>query len=113
MERIRDYPCFVTTYVDGTSQRQLLTGTSRRSWKFAKRLTPSQLSTLRTFYQACNGNQVAFYFYDPWETSPLYGGDPTGAATVGRHTVRFNSGWTQSSFPTRSDVDGLELLEIA
>ena len=53
-----------------------------------------------------------FYSYDPYETSPKFSYDPTGVATTGRHTVRFNSDWQQSSGPARSDVE-IELLELA
>ena len=77
-------------YPDGSSQRAVRTSTSRKSWMLAKRITAAQLATLEAFYLARKGATEAFYFYDLWETSPLFTPDPTGAAVIGRYTVRFD-----------------------
>ena len=86
--------------------------TSRKKWSLTKRLTPAQLAALRTFYDARNGTLEPFYFYDPYETNPKFSYDPTGAAPTGRYIVRFNTDWSQSVTPGRSDVQ-LELIELA
>jgi hypothetical protein len=67
---------------------------------------------LRDFYNARNGPQEAFYFYDPFETVPKFSYDPTGVATAGRYTVRFDSPWQQSGGPARLDVQ-LAVVQIA
>lgn len=108
----RAYPILENEYKDGTSQRSVLATTSRKKWTLRKRLTPTQLSTLRTFYDARNGTHEPFYFYDPYETSPKFSYDPTGVAGTGRYVVRFNTDWAQFVGPGRSDVD-IELIELA
>jgi phage-related protein len=100
----RAYPLIENEYKNGESQRSVQATTSRKRWRLTKRLTPAALQALRNFYDARNGTTEAFYFYDPYETSPKFSCDPTGAVTVGRYTVRFNSDWQQSSGPGRSDV---------
>ena len=86
--------------------------TSRKKWTLTKRLTPAQLAALRNFYDARNGLHEPFYFYDPYDTNPKFSYDPTGVAVTGRYTVRFNSDWSQSVTPGRSDVQ-IELIELA
>lgn len=108
----RAYPLIENEYKNGESQRSVLATTSRKRWRLAKRLTPSALQTLRAFYDARGGTVEPFYFYDPYETNPKFSYDPTGQATTGRYTVRFNGDWQQSSEPGRSDVQ-IELLELA
>lgn len=108
----REYPVIGNEYRNGESQRSVEAATSRQKWNLTKRLTPSQLATLRAFYDARNGTHEPFYFYDPYETNPKFSYDPTGAAVIGRYTVRFNSDWSQSVTPGRSDVQ-LELIELA
>ena len=99
-------------YRNGESQRSVLATSSRKRWRLAKRLQPVALQALRDFYDARNGATEAFYFYDPHETSPKFSHDPTGQATQGRYTVRFNCDWSQSSEPGRSSVN-IELIELA
>ena len=108
----REYPVIDNEYRNGESQRSPQATTSRKRWTLTKRLTPSQLATLRAFYDARSGTHEPFYFYDPYETNPKFSYDPTGAAVTGRYTVRFNSDWNQSVSPGRSDVQ-LELIELA
>jgi hypothetical protein len=108
----REYPVQVNEYLNGESQRGRLADTSRKRWRLAKMLTAAQLSVLRDFYDARNGPQDAFYFYDPYETNPPFSHDPTGTATQGRYTVRFEGTWSQSSGPARSECE-IELVEVA
>ena len=79
----REYPVIDNEYRNGESQRSAQASTSRKKWTLTKRLTPSQLATLRTFYDARNGSHEPFYFYDPYETNPKFSYDPTGAALAG------------------------------
>ena len=108
----RAYPLIENEYKNGESQRSVLATNSRRRWRLAQRLTPTALQTLRDFFDARNGSTEAFYFYDPYDTNPKFSYDPTGVATTGRYTVRFNGDWQQSSGLGRSDVQ-IELLELA
>ncbi|MBZ5618906.1 MAG: hypothetical protein LAQ69_09315 [Acidobacteriia bacterium] len=108
----RAYPLIENEYKNGESQRSVLAATSRKRWRLTKRLPPVVLQTLRNFFDARDGSTEPFYFYDPYDTNPKFSYDPTGIATVGRYTVRFNGDWQQSSGPGRSDVQ-IELLELA
>ena len=108
----RAYPLIENEYKNGESQRSVQATNSRRRWRLAKRLTPAALQTLRDFFDARGGTTEAFYFYDPYDTNPKFSYDPTGVATTGRYTVRFNGDWQQSSGLGRSDVQ-IELLELA
>lgn len=108
----REYPVIDNEYRNGESQRSVQATTSRKKWKLTKRLSPSQLAALRDFYDARCGSLEPFYFYDPYETNPKFSSDPTGVAVTGRYTVRFNSDWSQSVTPGRSDVQ-IELIEVA
>ncbi len=110
--RAQEYPAIENEYRNGESQRSVQANNSRKRWRLAKRLTPGQLQTLRDFYTARNGPVEPFYFYDPYETNPKFSWDPTGTATTGRYTVRFDCEWSQSSMPGRSDVS-IELVELA
>lgn len=99
-------------YPDGSSQRNKLVETSRKRWRLAKRLTPSQLQVLRIFYEARKGATEPLYFYDPYETNPRFSHDPIGASPYGRYTVRFEGEWSQSVGLGRSEVS-IELIEQA
>jgi len=81
-------------------------------WRPAKRLTPVQLAALRNFYDARKGPQEPFYFYDPWDAKPKFSYDPTGQATQGRYTVRFEGAWEQSAGIGLIEVS-VELVELA
>ena len=108
----REYPALDNEYRNGESQRSVQAANSRKRWRLAKRLTPSQLSALRDFYEARKGPAEPFYFYDPYETSPKFSHDPTGQTVAGRYTVRFNGEWNQSASPSRAEVS-IELIEVA
>jgi len=70
------------------------------------------MAELRAFYEARNGPHEAFYFYDPYETFPLFSHDPTGEALQGRYTVRFEGGWSQAMGLGRGDAE-IQLVEVA
>jgi len=108
----REYPVIENEYRNGESQRSVQASNSRKRWQLTKRLAPAALQALRNFYDARSGATEPFYFYDPYETNPKFTHDPTGLATTGRYTVRFNSEWNQSCGPGRSDVL-IELIELA
>lgn len=108
----REYAVQVNEYRNGEAQRGRLTDTSRKHWRLGKRLAPAELQALRDFYDARKASQEPFYFYDPWETVPKFSHDPTGTATQGRYTVRFEGAWQQSAGLARIDVE-IELVELA
>jgi phage-related protein len=108
----REYPVLDNEYRNGESQRKAQANNSRKRWRLAKRLVPTQLQTLRDFFDARKGSTEPFYFYDPYETNPKFSHDPTGQAVAGRYTVRFAGEWTQSVGLGRVDVS-LELTELA
>lgn len=108
---VDEWPRQVNEYVDGRRQVRKLADNSRRVWRLSQRLTDVQLATLRNFWNARKGPLEAFYFYDVWETSPLFTYDATGAATTGRYKVRFEgtfaSDWTLARFEA-----SLTLVEV-
>ena len=108
----REYIVIENEYRNGESQRSRLVETSRKRWRTARRLTPTLLDAFRDFYDARNGPQEPFYFYDPWDTTPKFSHDPTGTATQGRYTVRFEGPWEQMVGMGRGDV-GISLVELA
>ncbi len=110
--RSQEYPVIENEYRNGESQRSVPANNSRKRWRLAKRLPPTPLQTLRDFYEARSGPVEPFYFYDPYETNPKFSWDPTGVATTGRYTVRFDGEWSQTVGPGRSDVS-IELIELA
>ncbi len=108
----REYIVQVNEYKNGESQRGLVTETSRKSWKTARRLTPARLEDFRTFFGDKKGALKAFYFYDHTETSPKFSYDPTGAAVIGRYTVRLDSPWSQIINVARAEAP-IEITELA
>jgi hypothetical protein len=76
-----------------------------------KRLRVAELVALRDFYDARNGPQEPFWFYDLWETAPLFAYDPTGTAVEGRYAVRFEGAWPERVDLARCEV-GIELAEV-
>jgi hypothetical protein len=108
----RAYPLVENEYKNGESQRSVLASNSRKRWRLAKRLPAAALLALRAFYDARGGTLEPFYFYDPYETNPKFSYDPTGQALAGRHTVRFDSNWSQNAGLGRIDVE-IALVELA
>lgn len=94
-------------YHDGTLQRARRVDTSRRRWRFSRRLTGDELAALRTFWEDRKGAAEAFWFYHPKEGT----WDGTGAAVAGRYVVRFGSEWSETVGMARSGA-GLELVEV-
>ena len=112
----REYAQLQNQYKDGTIQRSQLTQTSRRTFRISKRLSASALVTLYNFWMS--HGETPFIFYNPFELAAgqQIGSnyDSTGNSTQGRVTVVFRGGmWAQSTDPARSNVQGLEMVEVA
>jgi hypothetical protein len=99
----------VNVYGDGQSDRNPQVAIPRSFFTLTRPLTPSQWTTLRTFYFAHVG--IPFYFYVPRETIPPFSPDPTGQAPDGRYVVVFDSAWSESSAIARGSVS-LALREV-
>ena len=114
---LREYVQLQNQYHDGTIQRSQLAQTSRRTFRFSKRLNTSALTALYNFWVAQNGGLTPFAFYNPFDVASgqQIGSnyDPTGNETQGRVTVVFRGNWSQASYITRSNVQELELVEVA
>lgn len=106
----REFSVLQNIYQNGESQVSTAVTTSRKTYQLTRRLTASQLNTLRNFWE--NHRTQEFYVYNPWETSPKFSYDATGVATTGRHTVRFEGGWSESPDLARTEVS-LQLVELA
>ena len=106
-EESREFPGSGNEYRNGEFQGAAEATTSRRRWRLSKRITPTTLATLRTFYGARKGPHQAFYFYYPFSEH-----DPTGVSATGRYLVRFDSAWQQESYIARIGTN-LQLIEIA
>jgi|SRR5271157_177274 len=114
---LREYAQLRNQYHDGTIQRSQLAQTSRRTFRLSKRLSASLLAALYNFWVSQNGGLTAFAFYNPFDVAAgqQIGSnyDPTGNSTQGRVTVVFRGNWAQSTDQARSDVQGLQLVEVA
>ena len=105
----REYVQLQTQYHDGAIQRSQLALTSRRTFALSQRLTATLAIALKAFWDNQQGGATPFAFYNLIEGSY----DPTGNATQGRYTVRFQGSWSQSTALARTDVPQLQLVEIA
>ena len=114
---LREYAELQNQYHEGTIQRSQLAQTSRRTFRLSKRLSASALATLYNFWVSQNGGLTPFAFYDPFDVAagqlPGSNYDPAGNSTQGRVTVVFRGNWAQLTDPARSNVDGMELVEVA
>jgi hypothetical protein len=114
---LREYAQLQNQFRDGTIQRSQLAQTSRRTFRLNKRLNASALSALYNFWVSQNGGLTPFAFYDPFDVAsgqhPGSNYDPTDNNTQGRVTVVFRGNWAQATDIARSNVQGLELVEIA
>lgn len=114
---LREYAQLQNQYHDGTVQRSQLAQTSRRTFRLSKRLSASQLSALFSFWVSQNGGLTPFAFYNPFEVpaGQQIGSnyDPTGNNTQGRVTVVFRGNWAQATDLARSNVQELQLVEVA
>jgi hypothetical protein len=114
---LREYAQLQNQYHDGTVQRTQLAQTSRRMFRLSKRLSAAVLSALYSFWVSQKGGLTPFAFYNPFEvTSGQQIGsnyDPTGNSTQGRVTVVFRGPWAQATDIARTNVQSLELVEVA
>ena len=80
-------------------------------------LSASALAALYDFWVSQNAGLIPFAFYNPFDvaTGQQIGSnyDPAGNNTQGRVTVVFRGNWAQATDLARSNVQGLELLEVA
>lgn len=102
-------------YPDGSMQTRLVNAplTSRKSWIVSPRCTAAQLTAIRNFYNASLGPTISFYFYDVYETVPIFSYDNTGVTITGRYIVRFRSSFTQVLQIGRHAVTNLQLIEVS
>lgn len=105
----REYVQLQTLYHDGAIQRSQLAQTSRRTFSMSQRLTAALAIALKAFWDSQQGGAAPFVFYNLIEGTY----DPTGNATQGRYTVRFQGSWSQNTGLARTDVPQLQLIEIA
>src|ERR1039457_6419241 len=114
---LREYAQLQNQYHDGTIQRSQLAQTSRRTFRLSKRLNALALSTLYNFWASQNGGLTPFAFYNPFDVvaGQQIGSnyDPTGNNTQGRVTVVFRGNWAQATDIGRSNLQELELAEVA
>lgn len=115
---LREYAQLQALYHDGTVQRGQLALSSRRTFRISRRLSSAALATLYAFWCGQNNGLTPFFFYNPFEPAAgLAVGsnyDATGISTQGRYTVAFRGGtWTQATDICRTNVQGLELVEVA
>lgn len=113
----REYAQLQNAYHDGTIQRSQLAQTSRKTFTLAKRLDSADLATLYAFWTTQMGSLTAFIFYNPFDvaagaqTGSNY--DPAGNNLQGRYTVVFRGNWSQATDLARSNVQALQLVEVA
>ena len=113
----REYAQLQNQYRDGTIQRAQLAQTSRRTFQPNMRLDAALLSTLYTFLTLQNFGMTPFLFYNPFDVlaGQQIGSnyDATGNNTQGRVTVVVRGNWSQLSDLCRTNVQGLQLIEVA
>ena len=105
----REYAQLQAQYHDGTAERSQLAASSRRTFKVSQRLNATKAAALNMFWDGQLGGVVPFYFYNLIEGAY----DPTGNSVVGRYAVVFRSNWVQTTGLARTDVQNLELIEVA
>ena len=105
----REYAQLQAQYHDGTTERSQLAASSRRTFKLSQRLNATKAAALKTFWDGQQGGVVPFVFYNLIEGTY----DPNGNSLPGRSTVVFRSNWQQTTGLARTDVQNLELIEVA
>lgn len=114
---LREHVQLQNQYHDRTTRRSLLAQTSRRTFRLNKRLSATLLSAQYNFRVSQNGGLTPFAFYNPFDvaTGQQIGSnhDATGNETQGRVTVTFRGNWAQSTDLARSNLQGLELVEVS
>jgi hypothetical protein len=113
----REYAQLRNQYHDGTIQRSQLAQTSRRTFVPNMRLNATKLAALYAFLDGQNFGMTPFLFYNPFDvlSGQQIGSnfDATGNNTQGRITVRLRGNWSQLSDLCRTNVQGLQLVEVA
>jgi hypothetical protein len=110
----RAYEQLASVYHDGTRQAGQLAQTSRRTFKLSQKLTVTQITALKAFWDAAGAGLTPFIFYNPFDGAPVGSNyDPTGASTVGQYFVVFRGNWSQSTDMQRSTVPSIELIQVA
>lgn len=108
----RQYPAQINVYRDGSRQVALRGATSRKTWDLTLRVAAAEIEDLYDFWLArISGGSEPFYFYDLLDDKQATH-DPTGEDPVGRFTVRFASGWSQTSGMARTEIP-VSLIEVA
>jgi hypothetical protein len=105
----REYVQLQAQYHDGTIQRSQLASTARRTFQVSQRLNAAKAAALKTFWDGQQGGVVPFIFYNLIEGTY----DPNGNSLQGRYTVVFRGNWSQTTSLARTDVQNLELIEVA
>jgi hypothetical protein len=113
----REYAQLQNQYRDGTIQRSRLAQTSRRTFRPNIRMSATHLAALYSFLESQNFGLTPFLFYNPFDVAPgqQIGSnyDTTGNNTQGRVTVVIRGNWSQVTDVCRSNVQGLQLVEVA
>jgi hypothetical protein len=114
---LREHVQLQNQYHDGTIQRSQLAQTSLRTFRVNKRLSVSTLTALYDFWVSQNRGLTPFAFYNPFDVGAgqQIGSnyDSTGNNTQGRVTVVFRGNWVQATELARTNLQGLELVEVA
>jgi hypothetical protein len=97
------------SYPDGSSERQALALNPRHYFHLTQPLTGAAWAALWSFFLAHKG--VPFYIYNPRETVPPFSYDPTGNDSLGRYTVVFDGGWSETTSMARAQI-GFSLREV-
>ncbi len=93
---ISSFPTHRNDYAAGEYQGRKI-GTERRQWRLARRLTTSQIASLRAFYIARKGPVEAFIFTD---------------VVAGlSYTARFATDWNQQDGLVRSTAS-FDIVEV-
>ena len=110
------YDILENKFHDATLIRGQLAATPRRTWRLAQKLNASLLATLKSFYDAHNGGQIPFTYYDPFAVvpgaAPGSNYDPTGVSVVGAVWCVFRGNWSETTGLARTDGPQLELVEV-
>jgi hypothetical protein len=109
-QRSQSFAVDSNRYLNGEYQANVLTSTSRKRWTLSSLLTAVQTDAIRSFYTSQGPTE--FYFYDVYETSPIFSYDMTGVAITGRYTVRFEGALGIALTKPRNKSD-LSLVEVA
>ena len=117
VHRVRGVARICATPEPVSRRRSQLTQTSRGTFRLSKRLSTSLLAELYNFWVTQNGGLTPFALYNPFDVAAGQqigrNFDPTGNNTQGRLTVMFRGNWAEATDIARSNVQALELVEVA